>query len=214
MARDPYPLGGNGGIMSDMASKPLEGFRRLKTQTLSIGMQYIVDGIGFTLNWVELDIAVSGRRFAVFNVPAGYYLAIDYRLIDTSAEKVWYHVYPEGTYTLGAAKTNDATGFLKYRNLRQDSTFSPANLAQRYNVTSAPTRIDDSFVDEVVFGTAGSGSGNKSYGNLEPESTFFLLNPDQQFLLEFFNGGAGTASAQVQLNFALIPVSEVSPVVI
>ena len=173
-------------------------------------MQYIVDGIGFTLNWIEFQIAVSGSRYAVFDVPAGYKLALDFRLLNPSAERCWYHVYPQGTYTLGTAKPNDATGLMKVRNLRQDATFNPS-LSQRYNVSAAPARLTDSIVDIPDWGVAGSASGNKAYSELAPDSTFLMLDGNQQFLLQLYNGGAGQVDFQLQLNFALIPEALVSP---
>ena len=198
------------GIPEWMLNKQEKPFSRLKTQTLGVGQQYIVDGIAFTTNWVELAVSNLGSRYAAFDVPSGYKMALDFRLLNTSSEKAWYHVYTEGAYTLGASKPNDSTGFVKTRNLRQDSTFTPT-IATRYNVSSAPTRITDSIIDEPVFGIAGSASGNKASGNLAPENTYFLLDGGQQFLLQIYNGGAGNLDMQVALNYAFIPENLISP---
>lgn len=206
-----YPVGGNGGLPSFMLTKEREEFARLKTQGFTLNQQFITDGLGFTTNWIEREIVSGTSRYAAFDIPSGYYMALDYRLINTRAEQTWYHVYPSGTYTLGAAKANiPAEGFAKTRNLRQDSGFV-ANPLVRYNVTSAPTRITDSIVDEIVFGVAGAQSGVKSEGQLAPDDTFLLLTGGQQFLLELHNNGAATESAQVQLNYAFVPDSMVSP---
>lgn len=206
MAESPRWLGS---LPEDMINRrDQKDARRLKTQTLSIAMQYIVDGIGFTTNWLEFGIPSSGSRYASFDVPAGFYMALDYRLLNPSGEEFWYHVYPEGTYTLNTETGNTATGKALTRNTRQDSAFT-LQPVKRYTLSSAPTRFDDSIIDEPAWGSTGSSSGNKAEGALAPDSTFFLLSPDQQFLLELYNGGSGPSDAQLHLNYAFIPADKI-----
>ena len=193
-----------------LLSKQSKYFARLKTQTLQLAQQYIVDGIGFTSNWLETNMSVSTSYYATFDVPSGYKMALDYRLVNTSADMVTYRVYPQGTYTAGTVKTDNATNFAKTRNSRQDSGFV-ANPFKRINISVAPAKTD-AIIILPVFGVAGSGSGgNKASGDLSSDNSYLLLNGNQQFLLEFENGGAATASAQLVLNYAFIPDALVSP---
>ena len=209
---NPHPIGGNGGIISDLMSKDLEYLRRLKTQSLSVGEQYIVDGVGFTSHWREDDVNNTDIVYAEFVVPTGFYMALDYRSIKTSAEKTIYRVFPEGTYTVGADKTDTALSFARTENLRRDSTFIQDPI-RRVNVTSAPA-LTDFIVFVDVFGESGSGSGNKAIGELDPDDTYILIPPESKFLQSIQNNGAGNEKVNVTLNYAFIPESEITPPVI
>jgi len=198
-----HPLGGSGGLPSNMVNTQDERYWRLEVQTLDVGQDFIINGIAFSLNWIERGITTAEMsRYAKFDVPEGFKLAIDYRLFNPSGDNMWYFVYPQGTYTLGAEIANTAQRFVKMLNLRDDSPL-PFDGAKLTAVTTLPTRFVDSIIDLPQWGVASSSSGNKSEGGLSPDNTFLMLSGGQQFLLEIYNGGAGTANAQIELNFAL-----------
>lgn len=186
-------------------------FIRVKTDSQPSSDSEILDGLGFFLNWVEIDVGAGASRYAIFDVPVGYKMKVDRRMIDTATDSWWYHVYPQGTYTLETAQPNNLTGgFVKSRNLRQESAFIPT-LSTRYTlaVGGEPTRLTDSLVDEPVWGATANGG---AAGELDSEKSFLLLDGGQQFLLQLLNSGAGIGSAQVQVFLTLIPDSDVSPI--
>lgn len=197
----------------EIFSRSSEEFIRLRVQSFELAQQYIVDGIAFSTNWVETGISTTSpndRRFVAFDVPAGYYLALDYRLLNTSSNEMWYFVYPEGTYTLGAASGNSGSSFVKTRNLRQDAPLAAPTVA-RYAVSSLPIQYTDSIIDQPIWGSSGD-EGEVVVGALSQDNNFLLLEPDQQFLLEVFNDGTGNANIQVELVYALVPADRVAEV--
>lgn len=183
-------------------------FIRLRAQNITLNQQYIIDGIGFSSEWLESGMLTDTQRYAAFDIPAGYYMALDFRQLNPSGEAFYYRVFPSGTYTLGTEKTDDATNYAKTRNMRQDAALAFDSL-KRFNVTVAPNNIDALPGTVISWGEPGSGSGNRASGNLAPDNSFLLLSPDQQFLLQLDNQGAGTANAQVSLLYAFIPESAV-----
>ena len=54
-----------------LLSKQNKNFSRLKTQTLQLAQQYIVDGVGFTSNWLESAMA-SGASTASAQLVLNY----------------------------------------------------------------------------------------------------------------------------------------------
>lgn len=201
-------IGDSSTIPSDLYNLWPKGTRRLKVENITLGQRYVIDGIGFALNWVESAIPTGTSRFATFNVPAGFYLAVDSRLLNPSGDNFVYRVYPQGTYTLGTPKTDDGSNFIRLRNYRQNATFNPTS-AVRYNVTTPPSNTQF-LVYGVSYGTVNA--GNRSEGDLESNDAFLLLNPNQQFLLEMRNNGTvNPLSAQVYINLALIPEQLIPP---
>lgn len=200
------------GIPSDLLSKEKEyGRRRIKIQGLTINQQYIIDGLGFSTTWRENSIAAAGgEASSEFTVPSGYYMALDLRVLNPEFMSFKYKVFPEGTYTLGTAKVDDGDSFAKTRNLRQDSTFISQWLA-RYNVITEPSPTDF-IIYEDIFGAEVSGS--RSSSTLSAQSSFLLLSPDQKFLLKMINEGVEPMQSVVQLEYAFIPESLMTPPVI
>lgn len=190
------------GIPNDMITSWPVGNRRIKVETLPLGNRYVVDGLGFSLNWREDNIIEGTSRYAAFTVPAGFYLAVDHRLLNPSGDNFIYRVYPQGTFPLGAVKTDDGDNFVRLRNYRQNSTFNPAIVA-RYNVTVVPTATQFVVYAEA-FGSVNA--GNRSEGDLASDEAFLLLSPNQQFLLEMrSNGATNPMDAQILVSLALIP---------
>lgn len=177
---------------------------RLKTQNLTIGQQQILDGFAFETNWVEQAIPVTTSRYAEFTNPSGYKMVLALRILNPQSDNFLYRVYPQGTYTAGTAKTDDAHNFTKSRNLNQDSGFSEAPLI-RINMLALDLPDEtDQIIYEPVWGQVNA--GNRSAGTLETDDSFLILNPDQTFLLEMRNGSATNAGgAQVKLQYAFIP---------
>lgn len=195
-----------GTIPSDLYNSTNENLRRIKVQTLSIGQDYVVNAIGYTSSWYEQGIAAATSVYAEFTVPSGFYMALDYRLINTSSELSFYRVYPQGTYTKGADATDSATNFSRTRNLRQSAgAVSPKHLI-RTAVDVLPG-AEDFIVFVPVFGSANA--GNRTSGNLSPDETFLLLSPNQTFLLEMENAGAAAQSMEAVLNYAFVPESQI-----
>ena len=195
------------GIPKWLLSKLDKTFARIRTQVLTINQQFILDGFGFEITWHEPNIATSDRRFAQITVPAGYYLAADYRLFNTDSENVFYRVYPEGTYTVSVVGTA-----VPVNSLRSDSGMAPPTM-NRVTLSVLPDNTEtggDWFVQEVNFGISGSSSGSKASGALSPESVFRLVEPGN-YLLEIDNQGAGVDNAQVNIIFGLLPAESVSP---
>ncbi len=183
-------------------------FARLRTLNMSVGQQQILDGVGFDSNWLEQNIATGTSRFAVFTVPSGFKMILAFRHLNPSGDSFLYRVYPQGTYTLGVAKTDDAHNFAKTRNLRQDSTFTGQWLV-RYNVTTPPAETSQ-IIYEPVWGQINA--GNRSVGTLENDDSYLILSGNQQFLLEMKNSGTtNPMNAQVSLQYAFIPEDRVSP---
>lgn len=176
---------------------------RVEVQTLDIGQQYVIEQIAFVTKWRENSISTNSSAYARFTIPAGYYCALDSRMIKTDTDHIRYFVYPEGTFTISSEKTDDENSFSRERNLSQDADFIPDIIA-RVNVSAAPAATSF-IVDDDVFGAVDVG-GNSS-GELSPDNTFLLLNPDQTFLLRLNNLGTNPAKVSVSLNFALIPIS-------
>jgi hypothetical protein len=191
-------------LMSDMFTQDNDvGFRRLKVQSLGFEKDAIAQGLGFSTQWYESAIAANAQVYSEFVVPVGVYLVVDFRFIQTDSDKIFYRVYGEGSYVAGTDKTDTINNYTRTRKLRQDGLLE-ADPLRRINITTAPTFFD--FIQSVpVLGVSGSGSGNKSSGNLETDTSAILLSPDQSFLLQIDNQGAGAGDVEILLNYALIP---------
>lgn len=184
-------------------------FIRLRSQTLTIGQQQILDGFGFESNWVEQAIPTSSSRYGEFTVPAGYKMVLSLRDLNPSGDNFLYKVYPQGSYTIGATKVDDADNFAKTRNLRQDAPFISQFLLRR-EVSVLPAASA-----HIIYATQWGqiNAGNRSVGALGTNDSYLMLNGNQSFLLEMRNNGATNAmNAQVLLQYAFIPESRVSPI--
>lgn len=197
-----------GTIPDDLYNSTNENLRRIKVQAISLAQDYVTNAIGYTSSWYEQSIASNTSVYAEFTVPAGVYMALDYRLINTSSELSFYRVYPQGTYTAGADLTDSSTNFSRTRNLRQSAgVVSPKHLIRKA-VTVLPGS-EDFIVFVPVFGSVNS--GNRASGNLSPDETFLLLSPNQKFLLEMRNEGATNQAMELVINYGFIPESQIPP---
>lgn len=193
-------------MTEDMLVKTKTGWR-LTTQNLTIGQQQILDGAGLETNWVESAIAIGASRYAEFTVPAGVKMILALRILNPSGDNFLYRVFPQGTYTIGAAKADDDSNFAFTRNLRDDSGLVVSPLV-RHNVTALPAN-SARIIYEPVWGQVNA--GNRSVGTFESDDSYLILSQERKFLLEMKNNGTtNPMSAQVKLQYAFIPVSQVS----
>ena len=193
---------------SDLLNNEFEGFRRVKTETSTESVQNTLDGFSFITNWVEFDIQVTQSRYALFTVPAGFYLRLNNRIINATGELAWYYVYPEGTFEVDQEIENTVSSFAKTRNLRQDSGFKIESL-KKTSLVTPPTPFEDSTVNEPIFGSTGGGIGGNRTAISNSDPTFFMFNPNQRFLLELKNIATSATSIQVQLAYSLIALDKV-----
>lgn len=181
-------------------------FQRVKTEMLTVGQDFVLNGVGFESNWLEAAIATGQSRFAEFTIPSGYKMVLAFRHLNPSGDNFLYRVYPSGTYTFGGAKTDDAHNFAKTRNLRQDSGFDGQFLVRK-NMTTPPAETSQ-IIYEPVWGSVNA--GNRSVGSLDNEDSFFLLTGPQTFALEMKNAGTtNPMSAQVTLQYAFVPDNQI-----
>lgn len=181
-------------------------FQRVKTEMLTAGQDFVLNGVGFESNWVESTITTGQSRFAEFTIPSGYKMVLAHRHLNPSGDHFLYRVYPSGAYTFGAAKTDDAHNFAKTRNLRQDSGFAGQFLVRK--VMTTPPAETAQIIYEPVWGSVNA--GNRSVGSLDNEDSFLLLTGPQTFALEMKNAGTtNSMSAQVGLQYAFVPDSQI-----
>lgn len=179
----------------------LKGFRRLKVQTLTLIQDFIVDGAGASIEWINTSIAAGGKVYAEFEIPAGFYVAIDSREVVTDKDRLFYRVYT----TYGAVTNVSA---VPINRLRNDGPLFP----QMMYVTTAPGVAPDpttAILTVPVFGA--EGAGNRLSGDVSSESVFRLLAPGSKFLLEISNDSIEACYAQLNLVIGLIPANLVRP---
>lgn len=175
---------------------------RLKTEMLTLAQQYILDGLGFFLSWIEDAIPSGQRRFAEITVPAGFYFAIGHREIITDKERCFYRSYAQTDYT-GFTPTTPIIA----RNLRADAiTTSYSTIATKGTLSSPPSATLARTVIPV-FGAVGA--GNRASGDVGNDAVFRLYPPGVKVLTELFNASADPMYAQVDADFTLIPASMV-----
>lgn len=197
-----YPLGGNGGIMSDVMNNPIEGLRRIKTQSLDYRDELTALGFGFYSTWEHSDetggdpVPSGEKRYAQFVSPSDRYFALSFREVITNKERFFYRVYTNyPSVTLGAP--------IRIGNLKAGSgviTGSQFNFVSETVIDlSGATRV----TNVPVFGEVNA--GNRSKGSLDADTVFRLIPPSTPFLLEFDNQSGSDIYAQVELVWAEIP---------
>lgn len=171
---------------------------RIKTEQLSITQQYIVNGWGWYFETDYPTLAAGARAYLEFTVPANVYMALDYRQIITDKERVFYYVYPFGSYG-----TTTPTAALNIRNLRNDVTVAArSDLVNSVTVSPAPDP-NNAVIHIPIFGSVGS--GNRANGDIETDNIFRLLAPGSKFLVEVYNASATACYINISLVFGLIP---------
>jgi hypothetical protein len=191
-----YPLGGKGGIVSDLMTSDIEGLRRLKTQTLNYRDDLISRGYGFYL-FHEATIPTATKRYLEFTTPSDRYFALNFRQITTDKERLFYRVYTN--YSGVTASTSVRIGNLKPgSSVVGGSTYTEAtgtpDLSSAIAVTILP-----------IFGQVNA--GNRASGSLLGDSVFRLIPPDTSFLIELDNQSADAIYVNTELVWAEIPQS-------
>lgn len=203
-----------------LLSKDSKKFGRLRTQSLSTPEQFIIDGFGLSTEWQESAITNGGFRYAELTIPAGYVLALESRILNPEKEKTYYRVYPQGTYTVNGTPANTASDYIRTGLLNTRSGILTAVGGEPFTraTVSATPNVLDSLAGATAksYGTPSSSSGNKSEGDVGSENVFRLVGDgtEQKFLLQIENAGASQEEVTVTLVYALIPITEISPVVV
>lgn len=185
---------------------------KIRTESISETEANIFKGISFNAHWRESAVGAASSEWALFTVPDGYYLELYFRLITSEAEDFIYRVYPEGTFTAGPVEADDGNDFTKTRNLRQNSSLTFPDTLQRVDMDDV-SATKPGATDFLVFvdSPGAQGQGQKTAGELASDESFLLLNPDQAFLLEMYNGSNGASINSVSLLFNFIPEANVPP---
>lgn len=212
---DWYPVGGSGGIPSDVLSSEVIGergvkvdqnprlilkgnnFDRLGVQSLDYRDDTISRGFAQYLDYEQLSIDVGAKTYVEVTTPVGFYIALIDREVLTDKERLFYKVYTD--YSAVTTGTQ-----LNIGNLRSNSAFPSGTTAFE---CSAPTTINqDSLISNVpVFGS--TTSGNRSSGGISGDSLFRLIAPNTKLLFEWENQSNQSIYCKTMLAWLELPES-------
>ena len=190
--------------ISNMIASEDSPYPRVRVSTFSVVEQYIVDGLGQSWSWYETAIPSGGERYCEIIIPAGYYMALEERLLNPEKDHIFYRVWEEGNYSIDTVGAG-----LPVSNLRSDSALEPT-IAHRVTVTAQPDNALKLF-QVSAFGVEGTGSGSRASGDIKSSNVFRLYAPNERLLLQLANEGNSASDVSLSLIYGLVPADKVPP---